>query len=453
MQEINRTITSEEIKINIKGGQHVRIKNYGDGTIYVSKQKNIIVGSDNVIEISAGEVDIIEDVCTNSIVDNVMNCYGTIYMISESTSRVAIRTQNHVNFSRFAKGGGLADKITIEKLDVAEDGFSSSYQLLIDDKAIGDKINIPKNLVVESGSVKTVESENTPVEGYVVGDKYIDLVIANSDDEHIYILVSDLIAGVGEYYFVNDAKKGEIFNDYAHNRATGIHSHAEGNYTTANGEYAHAEGNGTIASSSNSHAEGGGTKASGGSSHAEGASTVAGGSCSHAEGASTSASGSCAHAEGNSAIAKGSYSHAGGYGTIAAGEAQTAIGKYNVKDTENKYAFIIGNGDSSTRSNVLSVSWDGSLVINNVKSTLDTTLIEGLKYQIGELTEDITITLPEGANSDIEVDFAVCDTIYNITCSCLSLNVVNNTYYKVLFCYDKTLKKWFSSVLAFNYTQ
>lgn len=54
-------------------------------------------------------------------------------------------------------------------------------------------INVPKDMVVESGSVKTCTEADTPVQGYEVGDKYIDLVIANADDEHIYILVSDLV--------------------------------------------------------------------------------------------------------------------------------------------------------------------------------------------------------------------------------------------------------------------
>ena len=54
-------------------------------------------------------------------------------------------------------------------------------------------INVPKDMVVESGSIKICTEADTPVSGYEVGDKYIDLVIANSDDEHIYILVSDLV--------------------------------------------------------------------------------------------------------------------------------------------------------------------------------------------------------------------------------------------------------------------
>ena len=58
---------------------------------------------------------------------------------------------------------------------------------------IGKPINIPKDMVVQSATVEICTQANTPVQGYVVGDKYIDMVIANSDDTHLYILVRDLI--------------------------------------------------------------------------------------------------------------------------------------------------------------------------------------------------------------------------------------------------------------------
>jgi hypothetical protein len=54
-----------------------------------------------------------------------------------------------------------------------------------------DTVDLPLELLIQSGSVQTCTTANVPVSGYVVGDKYIDLVLANS--EHIYILVSDLI--------------------------------------------------------------------------------------------------------------------------------------------------------------------------------------------------------------------------------------------------------------------
>ena len=111
----------------------------------------------------------------------------------------------------------------------------------------------------------------------------------------------------------------EIFNDYVYNRAYGMYSHAEGNYTTASKPNAHAEGNETIASGYNTHAEGNKTTASGHSSHAE------------------------------------------GKGTIAAGDNQHVQGKYNIEDTSSTYAHIVGNGTSYTaRSNAHTLDWDGN---------------------------------------------------------------------------------------------
>lgn len=82
---------------------------------------------------------------------------------------------------------------SISKQETAETGFSATYYLTKNGEQTGAKINIPKDMVVQSGSVKTCETANQPVSGYKAGDKYIDLVLANSDNSHIYILVSDLI--------------------------------------------------------------------------------------------------------------------------------------------------------------------------------------------------------------------------------------------------------------------
>lgn len=82
---------------------------------------------------------------------------------------------------------------SILKSETADDGYSATYQLTKDGEPVGDKINIAKDMVVQSGSVKTVVTDDTPVQGYKAGDKYIDLLLANTDNEHIYILVSDLV--------------------------------------------------------------------------------------------------------------------------------------------------------------------------------------------------------------------------------------------------------------------
>lgn len=89
---------------------------------------------------------------------------------------------------------GLLATFSIAKLDAATEGFAASYQL--QDKngnAMGVTIDIPKDMVVSAGEVKTVETTDQPYSGAVVGDKYIDLTIANSDDTHLYIPVKDLV--------------------------------------------------------------------------------------------------------------------------------------------------------------------------------------------------------------------------------------------------------------------
>lgn len=139
------------------------------------------------------------------------------------------------------------------------------------------------------------------------------------------------------------------------------YAHAEGNDTTASGYNSHAEGERTVASLASAHAEGTETTASGGSAHSEGQGTTASGSSSHAEGFTTTASGSYSHAEGGDTLASGSGSHAEGFGTIAKGSYQHVQGTYNVEDTNNKYAHIVGKGKTATsRSNAHTIDWQGN---------------------------------------------------------------------------------------------
>ena len=107
--------------------------------------------------------------------------------------------------------------------------------------------------------------------------------------------------------------------------------------------------------------EGDGNTASGYSSHAEGLATTASDYCSHAEGFNTTASGNISHAEGNNTTASGILSHAEGLGTKASSSHQHVQGKYNIEDTTNTYAHIVGNGTAdNTRSNAHTLDWDGN---------------------------------------------------------------------------------------------
>ena len=81
---------------------------------------------------------------------------------------------------------------------------------------------------------------------------------------------------------------------------------------------------------------------------------------SHTEGYETTASGSNSHAEGYLTIASGADSHAEGLYTIASSDCQHTQGKHNVADSQNKYAYIVGNGVSNiNRSNAHTLDWNG----------------------------------------------------------------------------------------------
>ena len=147
--------------------------------------------------------------------------------------------------------------------------------------------------------------------------------------------------------------------------ASGAQSHAEGGGTNASGMWSHAEGNGTTALGNNSHAEGNGTKAIVDNSHAEGGGTTASGAQSHAEGAGTTASGNNSHTEGYGATASGAQSHAEGNNTKASSANQHVQGKFNVEDTNDTYAFIIGNGTAyNARHNAFAIDWNGLIYVN-----------------------------------------------------------------------------------------
>ena len=143
--------------------------------------------------------------------------------------------------------------------------------------------------------------------------------------------------------------------------ASGNSSHAEGYNTITLGAFSHAEGSNTTASGDKSHAEGRDTTASGDKSHAEGYNTTASGNSSHAEGYNTTASGNSSHAEGDITTASGNQSHVEGFHTKASGEYQHVQGKFNIEDTANKYAHIVGNGTTlSARSNAHTLDWNGN---------------------------------------------------------------------------------------------
>ena len=104
--------------------------------------------------------------------------------------------------------GEIGSSYTITKQGTPDSGYSATYQLFKGETAVGDKINIPKDLVVESGELKFCETKDVPVEGLEVGDPYIELVLANATapDNKIYIPVADLV----DTYTVDDTDSVDL---------------------------------------------------------------------------------------------------------------------------------------------------------------------------------------------------------------------------------------------------
>jgi len=228
-------------------------------------------------------------------------------------------------------------------------------------KASGSYSHAEGSITTASGSYSHAEGYYTKASGYC---SHAEGYYTNASGSYSH--AEGYYTNASGHYSHAEGFSAKASNDYAHaeghdSQATGMSSHAEGAYTKATNKRSHAEGYYTVSSGENSHAEGNETKASGDKSHAEGNGTVASGNNSHAEGYQTTASGMMSHAEGSVTIASGSRSHAEGFYTIAAGENQHVQGKYNIKDTNNVYAHIVGNGTAEdARSNAHTLDWDGN---------------------------------------------------------------------------------------------
>ena len=82
---------------------------------------------------------------------------------------------------------------SIIKKQTANQDAAVSYQLTADGIATGVDIDIPKDMVISGGEVKTVDTANTPYQGAAVGDKYIELTLANANEDKLYIPANSLV--------------------------------------------------------------------------------------------------------------------------------------------------------------------------------------------------------------------------------------------------------------------
>lgn len=140
-------------------------------------------------------------------------------------------------------------------------------------------------------------------------------------------------------------------------------------------------------------------EASGDNSFATGEDTKATARNTFSQGAHTEASFYGAHAEGDSTKASGRVSHSEGQGTLASSDNQHVQGKYNIEDTQGKYAHIVGGGTSdSNRKNIHTLDWQGNATYAGTVETQGLVLKDTIteqKYVLTIANGNIEITAVE----------------------------------------------------------
>lgn len=281
---------------------------------------------------------------TNSQIDN--------FFLGQTNLRLALEEKVNTNTTSISN----LDNNKADKTDV-----QSRYNTLSTNKA--DKTELESAVTELNNTIDDVRELIGESQGTVVrfGETpQPEVIFTSNPQDQIDALNEKTDDLVGKTYYVIDDdygykySRGEIFNDYDLNVASGVYSHAEGGQTDATGQYSHAEGFNSLASGNYSHAEGNST-ASGLYAHAEGKGTTASADFSHAQGLNTTAS----H-QASSAI---------GSNTKTGRECQSVAGVWNVGKSDT--LFEVGNGywddvyGQVVNQNAFEVQEDGTLYTQN----------------------------------------------------------------------------------------
>lgn len=131
-----------------------------------------------------------------------------------STLETAVNTTIPDTYATKTALQGLADTVgalptyEIKKADSAEEGFAASYKLMAGETQVGATINIPKDMVVESGVVRKLTEDEIAAGKGDADAEYIVLTLSNATDDKLYIKASSLvdIYKKGDYVTISDDK-------------------------------------------------------------------------------------------------------------------------------------------------------------------------------------------------------------------------------------------------------
>lgn len=163
--------------------KNVQLKDMDENLVMPKTNASLVFNTDgtntwNLGGVEAGaQVNVIETIKVN----------GTAITPNSSTKDVNVEIASHASY-------------TIDEVE-EDSGYLTAFQLLKNGTGSGVKVNIPKDLFLQSAEVKACETANSPIQGLAVGDYYIDMVLANASNSHVYVDVTDLMdiytAGTG----------------------------------------------------------------------------------------------------------------------------------------------------------------------------------------------------------------------------------------------------------------
>lgn len=123
--------------------------------------------------------------------------------------------------------------ITITKQATADTGYFSTYVINQGGVALSPKINIPKDYLLKSASLKQCTVKDEPIEGLNVGNWYFDWVLNTADEteeSHLYLnanVLTDVYEGDNETIIISDnviSVKPNVF-------AFKVHTHSKSDIT------------------------------------------------------------------------------------------------------------------------------------------------------------------------------------------------------------------------------
>lgn len=155
-----------------------------------------------------GEVNSLK--AADTTLQNNIDSLGAVVVKEVKVNGVAVEKSEgsvNIDLSEYAKTSELP-VYSIAKVET-EEGYASSYKLTKNGVNTGATINIPKDKVLQSAVIKIVETDDQPVQGYKVGDKYFEFTFQNQTAK-VYLLASELVDAYTGSAYINISETNEV---------------------------------------------------------------------------------------------------------------------------------------------------------------------------------------------------------------------------------------------------